>query len=70
MDDSLYPKALANLVVTGALLSEIKRGHAVVQLFFHILYSHQKFTKDDLYHDYIAHWMNFGKTAKTASFYV
>jgi len=30
-------------------------GRAVSKLFFHILYSLQKFTKDGLYHEYIVH---------------
>jgi len=55
--DSLYAIVLANgrAIVTPGSLS-----HADIKLFFHILYSHQKFTKDGLYHEYIqCHRVNF-----------
>jgi len=47
------------IVIPVASLGEINRGHADSKLLIHILYSHQKFSKAGLYHEYIAHRVNF-----------
>jgi len=53
------PRWRRAIVVTGALLSEINRRPSWLQIAFHILYFHQKLTKDGSYHKFVVHWVNF-----------